>query len=153
MRSRAETIGSPTSLNVRGSIKPAAKRRSKTPEHSRREQEDKNTIKGVAHAKARLIIDKRDAAENKPAQIIKKSTRSTSVAPPIWPIPSTSKTAPKKDTKPAKPVVPAKPKVSTPPKAQPTSAKELTSEEELDIDDTDPSYFNRSRKLARTPPK
>ena len=60
-------------------------RRSKTPQGSKEEEAQKNTLTGVRHAKARLILDKRDEAAGKPAQLF-KSTRSTTTAPDIWPI-------------------------------------------------------------------
>jgi len=65
---------------------PTQRARAKTPELSRQEKQAQNTIKGVNHAKARLIIDKRNAAENKPATII-RPTRSNFKAPDIWPLP------------------------------------------------------------------
>ena len=84
VRSRAKS--QPTTPGRSG----GPERRAKTPERNHEEREAQDTIKGVSHAKARLILDKRAAAENRPAQII-RSTRSNTEAPPIWPIPSKSK--------------------------------------------------------------
>ena len=60
-------------------------RRSKTPQGSKEEEAQKNTLTGVRHAQARLILDKRDEAAGKPAQLF-KSTHSNTTAPDIWPI-------------------------------------------------------------------
>ena len=84
----------------------ARRRRSKTPECSPREQKEKERVRSLGHAKARLTLDKPKAAKNQPAEIIPpqqtRPTRSNTIAPAIWPLPP--RTAPphrtlKKDTK------------------------------------------------------
>jgi Reverse transcriptase (RNA-dependent DNA polymerase)/RNase H-like domain found in reverse transcriptase/Integrase zinc binding domain/Integrase core domain len=89
VRSRAQSSGARTG----GPKGPVAQksRRAKTPENSPAEKKAKDTLSGVQHAKARLILDKRAAAEGKPAQII-RSTRTTTTVPDIWPIKDTPKT-------------------------------------------------------------
>jgi hypothetical protein len=65
--------------------------RASTPELSQEEERIKNTLVGVRHAKARLIVDKGARDRNQPAQILRRPTRSNFEAPPIWPIPAKKK--------------------------------------------------------------
>ena len=128
-----------TSLDRESKLGPqhssGARRRSKTPEQSPREKRLKDTLSGVSHARARLVLDKRAAAENKPAQIFKTGTRSSSTAPPIWPIRTET---PSKTTK-----------------KQAHSEAGASSSATGDRKESSPdsTAFRRSSKVMRTPPK
>jgi len=66
-------------------------KRAKTPELSPTEKKVKEELSGLQHTKQRLILDKRAAAEGKPAQIL-RSTRTNTTVPDIWPIKTPSQT-------------------------------------------------------------